>query len=226
MKNVSIKHLQLFEDRSDAACRVVLKPRAHAARHAGRHGTRMKAAAMGDLWARCGSQCRPRKRPTVGAGSSRFSRRFPRPFAPPYARILSDASPPRGGGPHGHVGAGGLCSDAACHGAIQGGAEGAIVAARCGAFRVSAAVFVAPWRATAHLGVPHRTTKHRMMGRPASLKKLYAIRTAIPIVKNRNFGKLHNKFATHFVFMMSFPLTPRILFILLGRYFGCCTINL
>ena len=29
MKNVSIKHLQLFEDRSDAACRVVLKPRAH-----------------------------------------------------------------------------------------------------------------------------------------------------------------------------------------------------
>ena len=29
MKNVSIKHLQLFEDRSDAACRVVVKPRAH-----------------------------------------------------------------------------------------------------------------------------------------------------------------------------------------------------
>ena len=25
MKNVSIKHLQLFEDRSDAACRVVVK---------------------------------------------------------------------------------------------------------------------------------------------------------------------------------------------------------
>ena len=25
MKNVSIKHLQLFEDRSDAACRVVIK---------------------------------------------------------------------------------------------------------------------------------------------------------------------------------------------------------
>ncbi len=25
MKNVSIKHLQLFEDRSDAACRIVLK---------------------------------------------------------------------------------------------------------------------------------------------------------------------------------------------------------
>ena len=42
MKNVSIKHLQLFEDRSDAACRVVVKPRAH-----GGHGTRMEAAAMG-----------------------------------------------------------------------------------------------------------------------------------------------------------------------------------
>ena len=25
MKNVSIKHLQLFEDRSDAACRVAIK---------------------------------------------------------------------------------------------------------------------------------------------------------------------------------------------------------
>ena len=25
MKNVSIKHLQLFEDRSDAACRIVVK---------------------------------------------------------------------------------------------------------------------------------------------------------------------------------------------------------
>ena len=25
MKNISIKHLQLFEDRSDAACRVVVK---------------------------------------------------------------------------------------------------------------------------------------------------------------------------------------------------------
>ncbi|MFC2507806.1 MAG: hypothetical protein ACFNYD_03305, partial [Bacteroides sp.] len=27
--------------------------------------------------------------------------------------ILSDASPPRGGGPHGHVGEGGLCRDVA-----------------------------------------------------------------------------------------------------------------
>ena len=128
MKKISITHLQLFEDRSDAACRVVLKPRAHAARHAGRHGTRMMAAAMDALWARCGSQCRPRKRPTVGAGSSRFSRRFPRPFAPPYARILSDASPPRGGGPHGHVGEGGLCRDVArlkiAASRLEGGAGG------------------------------------------------------------------------------------------------------
>ena len=29
MKKISITHLQLFEDRSDAACRVVLKPRVH-----------------------------------------------------------------------------------------------------------------------------------------------------------------------------------------------------
>ena len=33
-----------------------------------------------------------------------------RPSRPP-PRILSDASLPRGDGPHGHVGAGGLCSD-------------------------------------------------------------------------------------------------------------------
>ena len=55
---------------------------------AGWPGTHMAAAAMGGLWARCGSQCHPRKRPTVGAGSSRFSRRFPRPSRPP-PRILS-----------------------------------------------------------------------------------------------------------------------------------------
>ena len=48
--------------------------------------------------------------------------------APPYARILSDASPPRGGGPHGHVGEGGLCRDVArlkiAASRLEGGAGG------------------------------------------------------------------------------------------------------
>ena len=43
MKNVSIKHLQLFEDRSDAACRVVVKTTGSWG-DAGWHGTRMEAA--------------------------------------------------------------------------------------------------------------------------------------------------------------------------------------
>ena len=56
MKNVSIKHLQLFEDRSDAACRVVVKTTGSWGGMRGGHGTRMAVAAMGGLWARCGSQ--------------------------------------------------------------------------------------------------------------------------------------------------------------------------
>ena len=40
MKNVSIKHLQLFEDRSDAACRVVVKTTGSWG-DAGRHSTRV-----------------------------------------------------------------------------------------------------------------------------------------------------------------------------------------
>ena len=47
--------------------------------------------------------------------------KIPPPICPPYARILSDASLPRGDGPHGHVGAGGLCSDAACRVVIKTG---------------------------------------------------------------------------------------------------------
>ena len=43
MKNVSIKHLQLFEDRSDAAYRVVVKTTGSWG-DAGWHGTRMEAA--------------------------------------------------------------------------------------------------------------------------------------------------------------------------------------
>ena len=48
MKNVSIKHLQLFEDRSDAACRVVIKT-----------GVSMcgMARAWWRPWATFGSQC-------------------------------------------------------------------------------------------------------------------------------------------------------------------------
>ena len=41
MKNVSIKHLQLFEDRSDAACRVVVKTTGSWG-DAGWHGTRIR----------------------------------------------------------------------------------------------------------------------------------------------------------------------------------------
>ena len=42
MKNVSIKHLQLFEDRSDAACRVVVKTTGSWGGMRGGHGTRMR----------------------------------------------------------------------------------------------------------------------------------------------------------------------------------------
>ena len=50
MKNISIKHLQLFEDRSDAACRVVIKTiGSQVEGMRGGHGTRMEAA-MGDIW--------------------------------------------------------------------------------------------------------------------------------------------------------------------------------
>ena len=45
--------------------------------------------------------------------------KIPPPICPPYARILSDASLPRGDGPHGHVGADALCSDVACRVAIK-----------------------------------------------------------------------------------------------------------
>jgi len=45
--------------------------------------------------------------------------KIPPPICPPHARILSDASLPRGDGPHGHVGAGGLCSDVARRVAIR-----------------------------------------------------------------------------------------------------------
>ena len=48
MKNISIKHLQLFEDRSDAARRVVVKTIGSQVEGVrGGHGTRMEAAAMG-----------------------------------------------------------------------------------------------------------------------------------------------------------------------------------
>ena len=48
MKKVSIKHLQLFEDRSDVACRVVIKTiGSQVEGMRGGHGTRMEAAAMG-----------------------------------------------------------------------------------------------------------------------------------------------------------------------------------
>ena len=59
--------------------------------------------------------------------------KIPPPICPPYARILSDASLPRGDGPHGHVGAGGLCSDAACRVVIKTGVSMCgMVRAYCG----------------------------------------------------------------------------------------------
>ena len=61
MKNVSIKHLQLFEDRSDAACRVVVKTTGSWGGMRGGHGTRMRIWGKGvcsDVACRVAIRCR------------------------------------------------------------------------------------------------------------------------------------------------------------------------
>ena len=113
MKNVSIKHLQLFEDRSDAACRVVVKT-------IGSH--RWEACGVGMVcawrhqWAAFGRDA-DRNADCRGGVFAVFAK-IPPPIPSPATHPI-EASIPRGDGPHGHVGADALCSDVACRVAIK-----------------------------------------------------------------------------------------------------------
>ena len=82
MKKISIKHLQLFEDRSDTACRVVLKPRAHGDMWGGgnAHG-----GGNGRIWIAMPSP----QTPDCRGGVFAVFAKIPPPICPPYARILS-----------------------------------------------------------------------------------------------------------------------------------------
>ena len=82
MKNISIKHLQLFEERSDAACRVVVKTiGSYRWGDAEWHGTRM-VAAMGDIWVAMRSAMKSPQTPDCRGGVFAIFAKIPPPTAP------------------------------------------------------------------------------------------------------------------------------------------------
>ena len=127
MKNVSIKHLQLFEDRSDVACRVVIKTiGSQVEGMRGGHGMRM-VAAMGDIWVAMRSAMKSPQTPDCRGGVFAVFAKIPPPI-PSLAAHPIEASFPCGDVPHGPVGGGALV--AACRVVIKtGGSMGGTVCA-------------------------------------------------------------------------------------------------